>query len=99
MFIREIFFVKAAEKHPMSSSTRNPRKCKARIDDNGEPVTLGKKKMLEPRPMEKLKKAPTVTDFISFIPIFSHGPPGPPAPVYIYLDLDTSFLSRASDYY
>jgi hypothetical protein len=37
-----------------------------------------------------------VTDFI---PILSHGPPGPPAPVYIYLDLDTSFPSRASDYY
>jgi hypothetical protein len=34
-----------------------------------------------------------------FIPIFSHGPPGLPVPVYIYLDLDTSFLSRASDYY
>jgi hypothetical protein len=34
----------------------------------------------------------SVTDFISFISIFSHGPPGLPAPVYIYLDLDTSFL-------
>jgi hypothetical protein len=40
-----------------------------------------------------------VTDFISFISTFSHGPPGLSAPVYIYLDLDTSFLSRASDYY
>jgi hypothetical protein len=40
-----------------------------------------------------------VMDFISFISIFSHGPLGPPAPVYIYLDLDMSFLSRASDYY
>jgi hypothetical protein len=40
-----------------------------------------------------------VTDFISFIPIFSHRPPRPPALVYIYLDLDTSFLSRVLDYY
>jgi hypothetical protein len=46
-----------------------------------------------------MQEIQAVMDFISFIPILSHGPPGPPAPVYIYLDLDTSFLSRASDYY
>ena len=45
--------------NPMSSSTKNPRKRKAVIDDNGEPVTLGKKKALGPRPVKKLKKAPT----------------------------------------
>jgi hypothetical protein len=50
-------------------------------------------------PIPETRPWAPVTDFISFAPILSHGPPGPPAPVYIYLDLDTSFPSRASDYY
>ena len=42
----------------MSSSTKNSRKRKATIDDNGEPVAIAKKVSV-PRPVKKFKKAPT----------------------------------------
>ena len=35
----------------------------------------------------------SVMDFVSFIAILSHGPPGPPTPVYIYLD-QCSYLEK-----